>query len=81
MDMWTSPNGRAFIAVTVHFEIEGLSQPLLLDIVECARSHTGANLASMFEKVLKDFGVSDKVRLNKKEKQVTYPIQDTGDNV
>jgi hypothetical protein len=43
---------------------------MLLDIVECARSHTGPNLASTFAKVLKDFGISDKVHSNKKEKNL-----------
>jgi hypothetical protein len=65
-DAWTSPNGRAYIAVTVHFDIDGTSQSLLLDIVECVRSHTRANLASTFAKVLKDFSISDKVRSDKK---------------
>jgi hypothetical protein len=67
-DVWTFPNGRAFIAITVHLEIQGNAESMLLDIVECARSHTGPNLASTFAKVLKDFGISDKVRSNKKEK-------------
>jgi hypothetical protein len=60
--VWTSPNGRAFIAVTVHFETNGIPTTLLLDIVECARSHTGTNLALTFEKILKEYGISDKVR-------------------
>jgi hypothetical protein len=60
-DAWTSPNGRAYIAVTVHFETKGVAQALLLDIVECARSHTGEALAETFATVLNDFGVSDKV--------------------
>jgi hypothetical protein len=68
-DAWTSPNGRAFIAVTVHYESSGLPSTLLLDIVECARSHTGANLASTFEKILKDFGISDKVRWNRNKER------------
>jgi hypothetical protein len=34
---------------------------MLLDLVEVAKSHSGKNLAEVFEKVLKDFGVSDKV--------------------
>lgn len=63
-DAWTSPNGRAFIAVTVHYEKKGIPTTMLLDILECARSHTGSNLASTFEKVLKDFGIRDKVRSN-----------------
>jgi hypothetical protein len=34
---------------------------LLLDIVEVAKSHSGANLAAAFAKILADFGISDKV--------------------
>jgi hypothetical protein len=60
-DAWTSPNGRAFVAVTAHYEMNGIPSMLLLDIMECARSHTGSNLASTFEKILKEFGISDKV--------------------
>ena len=36
---------------------------MLLDIVKVLKSHTGANLAHMFSKVLSDFGICDKVRL------------------
>jgi hypothetical protein len=54
--------------VTTHLEIDGTAETLLLDIVECARSHTGPNLAAMFEKVLDDFGFSDKVRSKKTTK-------------
>ena len=34
---------------------------MLLDLVEVAKSHSGLNLAAAFAKVLKDFGISDKV--------------------
>jgi hypothetical protein len=61
-DAWTSPNGRAFVAVIAHYETNGIPSTLLLDIMECARSHTGSNLALTFEKILKEFGISDKVR-------------------
>jgi hypothetical protein len=44
-----------------HFETSGVAETLLLDIVECTCSHIGFNLAAMFAKVLKDFGISDKV--------------------
>jgi hypothetical protein len=63
-DAWTSPNGRVYVAVTVHSETNGVAQTLLLDIVECAWSHTGTNLADAFAKVLNEFGISDKVRQN-----------------
>jgi hypothetical protein len=48
-------------------EQKGEPFSMLLDLVEVAKSHSGQNLAEAFEKVLKDFGVSDKVssfRLN-----------------
>jgi hypothetical protein len=62
-DGWTSPNHKAFIAITVHFEKDGVPVSMLLDIVEVARSHSGLNLAAAFVKILDDFGISDKVRL------------------
>jgi len=49
------------IAVTVHFEKDGVPVSMLLDIVEVARSHLGLNLAAAFAKILDDFGISDKV--------------------
>ncbi|KAG1807722.1 hypothetical protein EV424DRAFT_1474165 [Suillus variegatus] len=35
-DAWTSPNHRAFVAVTVHFEQDGELVCLILDVVEVA---------------------------------------------
>ena len=43
----------------------------MLNIVECARSYTGANLAATFAKVLNDFGISEKVRMLKKNDKLT----------
>lgn len=34
---------------------------MLLDFVEVARSHSGANLAEAFAKILEEFGIEDKV--------------------
>jgi len=34
---------------------------MLLDLVEVAKSHSGVNLAEAFAKVLKEFGIEDKV--------------------
>ena len=62
-----SPNDQVFIAVTVHYKRSETPEAVLLDIVECTQSHTGTNLTSTFAKVLKDFGISDKVRSNKKD--------------
>jgi hypothetical protein len=60
-DGWTSPNHKAFIAVTVHFEINGVPMCMLLDLVEVAQSHLGVNLASAFANILEEFGISEKV--------------------
>jgi hypothetical protein len=51
------------VAFTVHMEHEGEPISMLLDLVEVAKSHSGKNLAEAFEKVLKDFGVTDKVSI------------------
>ena len=61
MDAWTSPNHKAFVAVTVYFENNGDPVCMLLDIVEVAKSHSGANLAAAFAHILDEFGISDKV--------------------
>jgi len=60
-DAWTSPNHKAYVAISVHFKKDGVPVSMLLDIVEVARSHSGLNLAAAFAKILDDFGISDKV--------------------
>jgi len=60
-DAWTSPNHKAYVAITVHFEHEGNPIAMLLDLVEVAKSHSGVNLATAFAEVLEEFSVSDKV--------------------
>ena len=55
-DAWTSPNHKAYIAVTVHFEQNGVPMCLLLDLVDVAKSHSGTNLAAAFANILDDFG-------------------------
>ncbi|KAG6913256.1 hypothetical protein DXG01_008365 [Tephrocybe rancida] len=59
----TSPNHRAFIALTTHFELEGVPISIVLDIVEVPESHTGKALAEAFSKVLHEFGIADKSML------------------
>jgi len=49
------------MAVSVHFENDGVPISMLLDIVEVTCSHSGLNLAAVFAKILEDFGISDKV--------------------
>jgi hypothetical protein len=61
MDAWTSPNSKAYISITVHLKQNGAPLCMLLDLVEVAESHSGANLASAFAQILDDFGISNKV--------------------
>jgi hypothetical protein len=56
-----SPNHRAFVAWTVHFEYEGAMMAFLLDIIEVLESHTGITLANAFQAMLKRFGLENKV--------------------
>ena len=60
-DAWTSPNHKAYIAVTVHFENAGVPILMLLDLLEVPCSHSGFNLATAFAKILEEFEISDKV--------------------
>ena len=61
IDAWTSPNHKAYMAVTVHLENGGVPVAMLLDIVELACSYSGINLAAAFAKILEDFGIGNKV--------------------
>ena len=60
-DCWTSPNHHAFMAITVHLEMDGKMLCLLLDLVEIAKSHTGSVLATEFARILEEFGIGNKV--------------------
>jgi hypothetical protein len=63
-DAWTSPNHKAYVAVTAHLEHEGTPVSLILDVVEVAKSHSGINLASAFTQILKEFGIEHKARIS-----------------
>ena len=60
---WSSPNHKAYVAVTIHFEQNGVPVSMLLDIVEVPCSHSGLNLAKAFTDILEDFSISDKVSM------------------
>jgi hypothetical protein len=49
------------MAVTVQYEKNGKLEEILLDMVQVARRHTGHNLAIEFTKILREFGVVEKV--------------------
>lgn len=61
IDTWTSPNHKAYITVTSHFEQDSTPISMLLNLVEAAKSHTGFTLAAVFAKILDDFGIAHKV--------------------
>ena len=56
-----SPNHKAYVAVSIHFEDKGVPVTMLLNIVEVTWLHSGFNLAAAFAKILDDFGISNKV--------------------
>jgi len=62
-DAWTSPNHKAYVAVTVHFEKDGEPVCMILDIVEVAMAHSGVNLATAFAEILQEFGIANKVSI------------------
>jgi hypothetical protein len=62
-DPWTSTNHWVFVAWTVHLEHEGCVLAFLLDIMEVPESHTGLALVKAFQKMLKGYGLKDKVRI------------------
>jgi hypothetical protein len=49
-DAWTSPNLKAYVAVTIHFKIKGEPVSMLLDLIKLAHFHLGLNLAVVFAK-------------------------------
>ena len=60
-DAWTSSNHKAYVAVTVHFQKDGVLVAMLLDLVEVVESHSGIHLAAVFAKILEDFMITNKV--------------------
>ena len=56
-----SLNHKAFVAVTVHLQKDGILIAMLLNLVEVAESHSGVHLAAMFTKILDDFAIANKV--------------------
>ncbi|KAK6977237.1 ribonuclease H-like domain-containing protein [Favolaschia claudopus] len=59
-DAWTSPNHKAYVAVSGHFEEDGVKVDCLLDFVEVPVAHTGENLAEVLSNVIHDFGIENK---------------------
>ena len=50
MDAWMLPNHKAYVAVSIHFEKDGVPVSMLLDIVEVVCLCSGLNLAAAFAK-------------------------------
>ncbi|KAK7015919.1 hypothetical protein VNI00_018991 [Paramarasmius palmivorus] len=60
-DAWTSGNHKSFVAITAHIILKGQQTTILLDFLELAKSHTGITLTQEFAKVLKAFGIGNKI--------------------
>ncbi|KAF7322202.1 hypothetical protein MKEN_00744700 [Mycena kentingensis (nom. inval.)] len=60
-DAWTSPNHRAFVAVTAHWEEDGKKVDCLLDFVEVPQSHSGEHLARVLFDVADAYGIAGRI--------------------
>ncbi|XP_066582005.1 uncharacterized protein [Prorops nasuta] len=62
IDGWTSIASRSFYGITGHFIDEDWNyQSIVLDFVPSHGRHTGKDIAELFSKSLKDFGIINKV--------------------
>lgn len=62
-DMWTSPAGVSFMAITLHFIDDKWNiKSILLDFVSFSGSHSGINLANKFSEIVDSF-VQDKSKI------------------
>ncbi len=61
MDAWTSPNHKALVAFAVHLHHDGEPLSFLLDVIEVAESHTGATLARVFDEMMRELSIEEKV--------------------
>ena len=53
-----------------HLEHQGTPVSLILDVVEVAKSHSGANLASAFTQILQNFSIEHKVSTKKNSPRI-----------
>lgn len=61
-DLWTSPNNKAFAAVTAHFiDNDWVLHETVVDFGLMSGRHDGANIADGFSQVLENFGIMAKV--------------------
>ncbi|TFY55495.1 hypothetical protein EVJ58_g8214 [Rhodofomes roseus] len=60
-DAWTSPNQKAMVAFTVHFEHQGAPMTMVLDVIEVAKSHSGLNLATAFSDMIHELKLDTKM--------------------
>jgi hypothetical protein len=61
-DCWTSPNTKAFMAITVHFiDDDWVLRSLVSDFIHLGGSHSGEDLCAAFAASCDRFGVLDKI--------------------
>ena len=61
-DVWTSPNGQAFLGITVHWiDRNWKIRSLLMDIPPISGKHSGENLCGIFKRACDEFGVLPKL--------------------
>ncbi len=62
LDLWTSPNNKAFISATGHYIDENwVLQDTVIDFGLMNGKHEGANIANGFFDVLQEYNIMSKV--------------------
>jgi hypothetical protein len=62
LDAWTSKNGYAFLAITIHWITKDWKlQDKLLDFIDLSGPHSGENLCNAFVKSCREFEILAKV--------------------
>ena len=64
IDGWASANVLPFLGVTIALCNKGKIEQYLLEFVRIRGRHTGPLLATELAKVLRDFGIDEKVSLD-----------------
>ena len=65
MDLWTSPNNKAFISITAHYIDENwILRESIIDFGLISEKHNGKNIANKFFEVLNDYKITSKINQN-----------------
>ncbi|KAL9937653.1 hypothetical protein V8E36_003198 [Tilletia maclaganii] len=78
LDVWTSKNGNAFLAMIINYQKEGQAQRHLLDMIPFLASHDAKNMGKAVWQTIERAGIADRlwnlVADNASEKSAMLPV-------